>query len=67
MDWQQPTSLAVVACTGFFFIRHQIRRKRKSPSGACDPDCGCGAKDVSLSDQSTRKETPQWKISKRER
>ena len=67
MDWQQPASLAVVACTGFFFIRHQIRLKRKSRGGACDPDCGCGAKDVSLSDRSKHKERHQWKISKRER
>jgi hypothetical protein len=45
MDWQQVTSLAVVAVTGYFFIRHQIRSRRKSRSRACGSDCGCGGAD----------------------
>jgi hypothetical protein len=46
MDWQQPVSLAVVAFTGYFFVRYQIRSRRKSRSRACGSDCGCGAGDV---------------------
>ena len=42
MDWQQPASLAVIAVTGYFFIRHEIRMRRKSRSRACGSDCGCG-------------------------
>jgi hypothetical protein len=45
MDWQQPVSLAVVAVTGFFFIRHQVRSRRKSRSRPCGADCGCAAED----------------------
>ena len=41
MDWQQPVALAVVAFTGYFFVRHEIRRRRKSRSRACGSDCGC--------------------------
>jgi len=42
MDWQQPVSLAVVAFTGYFFVRHEIRARRRSRSRACGSDCGCG-------------------------
>jgi hypothetical protein len=45
MDWQQPAALAVVAFTGYFFVRHEIRSRRKSHSRACGSDCGCGAGD----------------------
>jgi hypothetical protein len=45
MDWQQPVSLAVVAFAGYFFVRHEIRARRKSRSRACGSDCGCGAGD----------------------
>jgi len=41
MDWQQPASLAIVALTGFFFIRHEIRSRRKARARACGSDCGC--------------------------
>jgi len=43
MDWQQPASLAIVAVTGYFFIRYEIRSRRKSRSRACPSDCGCGS------------------------
>ena len=42
MDWQQPVSLAVVAFAGYFFVRSQIRSRRKSRSRGCGSDCGCG-------------------------
>lgn len=45
MDWQQPVSLAVVAVTGFFFIRQQVRSRRKSRSRPCGAECACGAGD----------------------
>jgi hypothetical protein len=45
MDWQQPASLAVVAVTGFLFIRHEIRQKRKARARGCGSDCGCGTGD----------------------
>ncbi len=41
MDWQQPVSLAVVAITGFLFVRYEIRSRRKSRARACGSDCGC--------------------------
>jgi len=40
MDWQQPVSLAVVAITGFLFVRFEIRSRRKSRSRACAPIAG---------------------------
>ena len=42
MDWQQPASLAIVAITGFFFIRREIRSRKRARSRACGSDCGCG-------------------------
>ncbi len=41
MDWQQPASLAIVALTGFFFIRREIRSRKRARSRACGSDCGC--------------------------
>jgi ABC-type nickel/cobalt efflux system permease component RcnA len=41
MDWQQPASLAIVALTGFFFIRREIRSRRRARTRACGSDCGC--------------------------
>lgn len=45
MDWQQPASLAVVALTGFFFVRHEIRQRKKARSRGCGSDCACGTGD----------------------
>ena len=45
MDWQQPASLAIVALTGFFFIRREIRSRKRARSRACGSDCGCGGAD----------------------
>ena len=45
MDWQQPVSLAVVALTGYLFVRYEIRSRRKSRSRLCGSDCACGAGD----------------------
>jgi hypothetical protein len=45
MDWQQPVSLAVVAFTGYLFVRYEIRSRRKSRSRLCGSDCACGAGD----------------------
>jgi hypothetical protein len=42
MDWQQPVSLAIVAFTGYLFVRYEIRSRRKSRSRPCGSDCGCG-------------------------
>jgi len=44
MDWQQPAALAVVALTGFLWVRHEIRARRKARSRACgSADCACGS------------------------
>jgi len=43
MNWQQPVSLAVVAITGFLFVRHEIRVRKRARNRACGSgDCGCG-------------------------
>ena len=43
MNWQQPVSLAVVALTGFLFVRHEIRVRRRARNRACGSgDCACG-------------------------
>jgi len=41
MDWQQPASLAIVAVTGYFFLRSRIRSRRRARSRLCGTDCGC--------------------------
>ena len=44
MDWQQPAALAVVAFTGFLFVRREIRSRRRSHDRACgNGECACGA------------------------
>ena len=43
MDWQQPASLAVIALTGFLFVRREIRLRRRARSRACGgAGCSCG-------------------------
>ena len=54
MDWQQPVSLAVVAITGFLFVRFEIRSRRKSRSRACGSDCGCQGEKLKMEDGKLR-------------
>lgn len=44
MDWQQITSLLVVAITAALLIRHEVRKHQKARLAACGRDCECSSK-----------------------
>jgi len=41
MDWQQISSLGIVALSAFLLIRNRIRKHRHTPFASCDSECGC--------------------------
>jgi hypothetical protein len=41
MDWQQVTSLAIVALTAFLLVRAEVRKRQRTKLRACGGDCGC--------------------------
>ncbi len=46
MNWQQITSLVIVAITATLLIRSFVRKRQNTPFGFCDDDCGCSATDL---------------------
>jgi hypothetical protein len=46
MEWQQLTSLIVVAVTAVLVVRSQIKQRRRASLRACGSDCGCAGADI---------------------
>lgn len=46
MEWQQLTSLVVVAVTAVLLVRSQIKQRRRAGLRACGSDCGCANVDT---------------------
>lgn len=44
MDWQQVTSLAIVALTAILLVRHEVRKSRRAKLRACGQECGCSSR-----------------------
>jgi hypothetical protein len=43
MDWQQVTSLLIVAATTMLLVRSEWRRRRRARLRACGGECGCSS------------------------
>jgi hypothetical protein len=41
MDWQQITSLAIVAASAFLLVRREVKKRQRAKLRACGNDCGC--------------------------
>ena len=41
MDWQQITSLLIVALTVVLLVRHEVKRRQRAATRACGHDCAC--------------------------
>ncbi|MBI5471470.1 MAG: hypothetical protein HY961_03905 [Ignavibacteriae bacterium] len=43
MDWQQASSLVIVATTAVLLVRHQIAKRRRAKLKPCGGNCGCSS------------------------
>jgi len=41
MDWQQLTSLVIVAATAVLLVRHAWHQRRMAKTHPCGGECGC--------------------------
>ncbi|GEM_PF-3280795 len=42
-DWQQITSLIIVAVTAFLLVRYEVKKRQQAKLRACGHDCGCSS------------------------
>jgi hypothetical protein len=41
MDWQQITSLFIVAISALLLARHGLKKRKRVAAGLCGGECGC--------------------------